>query len=190
MREAIGRLQSARGWDLADGFAVISEAVWWVTMVDATLVRYYPEVYAAVLAQREGARRQAIEDTLAGLRFVRNQMGYKADHADFISARVGRPGAGQRGAGQQGAGRYGTGRYRAGRYRPGSSRAARDAVAAWTWKPLPEPALDTAPPRAQEWEMARYRAYQTQLADRAIGEVFGEAAEFLLRAAESSLTRP
>src|SRR5581483_7671984 len=35
MRETIGRLRRAGGWDLADGLAVISEAVWRVTLVDA-----------------------------------------------------------------------------------------------------------------------------------------------------------
>jgi hypothetical protein len=30
-------------------FAVIGEAAWWVTVVDATLLRYHPEVYDAVL---------------------------------------------------------------------------------------------------------------------------------------------
>ncbi len=34
MRDTISRLLRAGGWDRADGFAVISEAVWWVTMVD------------------------------------------------------------------------------------------------------------------------------------------------------------
>ena len=39
MRETVDRLLRARGWDRPHAFAVISEAVWWVTMVDATLVR-------------------------------------------------------------------------------------------------------------------------------------------------------
>ena len=40
----------ARGLDLPQALAVISEAVWWVTMVDATVVRYYPDAYDRVLA--------------------------------------------------------------------------------------------------------------------------------------------
>ncbi len=33
---------SARDLDLPQALAVISEAVWWVTMVDATVIRYHP----------------------------------------------------------------------------------------------------------------------------------------------------
>jgi hypothetical protein len=94
MRETIDRLLRARGWDLPHAFAVISEAVWWVTMVDATLVRYHPDAYDGVLAGHEAAERRAIEGTFGGLRFVRNQMGYHVDHADFIEPSLGGPGAG------------------------------------------------------------------------------------------------
>jgi hypothetical protein len=67
MRETIDRLLRARGSDRPHAFAVVSEAVWWVTMVG-----------------HEAAERRAIEGTFGGLRFVRNQMGYYLDHADFI----------------------------------------------------------------------------------------------------------
>ncbi len=86
MRDTTSRLLRAGGWDRADGFAVISEAVWWVTMVDATLVRYRPDVYGGLLAGQDPARRRITEDTFGGLRFVRNRMGYDADHADFVAA--------------------------------------------------------------------------------------------------------
>ena len=55
MRDTTSRLLRAGGWDRADGFAVISEAVWWVTMVDATLVRYHPDIYGGLLAGQAGA---------------------------------------------------------------------------------------------------------------------------------------
>ena len=84
MRETTERILRASGWHRPHDFAVISEAVWWVTMVDAALVRYHPEAYAEILAAQGDADRQVIEETLAGLRFVRNWMGYHADHADFI----------------------------------------------------------------------------------------------------------
>ncbi len=45
MRETTGRLLQAGGLDRASGYAVISEAVWWVTMVDATLMRHHPDIY-------------------------------------------------------------------------------------------------------------------------------------------------
>jgi hypothetical protein len=65
----------AGGWDRAHGFAAISEAVWWVTMVDATLVRYRPGIYSDLLSRQAAAERRITEDTFAGLRFVRNRMG-------------------------------------------------------------------------------------------------------------------
>jgi hypothetical protein len=94
MQETADRLSRASGWDRADGYAMISEAVWWVTMVDATLVRYQPGIYNSRLARQEPARRRITEDTFAGLRFVRNQMGYHAGHADFIQAAGSQAGTG------------------------------------------------------------------------------------------------
>jgi hypothetical protein len=84
MRDTTKRLGRVRASDRAQAFAVIGEAVWWVTIVDATLFRYYPEDYDTVLAGLPAKERQAVETALAGLRFVRNRMGYHADHADFI----------------------------------------------------------------------------------------------------------
>ncbi len=171
MRETIDRLLRARGWDRPHAFAVISEAVWWVTMVDATLVRYHPDTYDSVLAGHDEAERRVIEGTFGGLRFVRNQMGYYLDQADFIEPQPGRGGAGSPG----GAGG------------PVSLGAGR--IAAWPWRSLPEPGLDSLPARGQEWEMTRYREYQAQLAARPVGETFRRAAAFLRRASESCLAR-
>jgi hypothetical protein len=70
------------------GRAVISEAVWQVTMVDAMLVRYYPDEYDGVLADRAPADRELTEGTLAGLRFVRNRMRSEADRAAFLGGPV------------------------------------------------------------------------------------------------------
>src|SRR6202000_3081651 len=88
MRDTTDRLGKVRAGDRAHAFAVIGEAVWWVTIVDATLVRYYPEDYEAALAALSAAERLETETTFGGLRFVRNRMGYYADHADFIQPRV------------------------------------------------------------------------------------------------------
>src|SRR6185437_13894108 len=55
MRETTGRLLRATDWDRANGFAVISEAVWWVTIVDATLMRYHPDIHCRVLACQDAA---------------------------------------------------------------------------------------------------------------------------------------
>jgi endogenous inhibitor of DNA gyrase (YacG/DUF329 family) len=84
MHDTTRRLGRVRASDRAQAFAVIGEAVWWVTIVDATLVRHYPDDYDAALDGLTAAEREATETTFAGLRFVRNRMGYHADHADFI----------------------------------------------------------------------------------------------------------
>jgi anti-sigma B factor antagonist len=73
MSEATGRLPAVRIWDQQRAFAAIGEAVWWITMVDATLVRHHPGIYDAVLTAQAPAERALIEQTLAGLRFVRNR---------------------------------------------------------------------------------------------------------------------
>jgi hypothetical protein len=94
MRDTTKRLLRARSLDRPAGYAMVTEAVWWCTMVEATLVRYHPDARAAALSRRDAAGRQVIEDTFAGLRYVRNQMGYKADPGDFVEAAEsdGRPG--------------------------------------------------------------------------------------------------
>jgi hypothetical protein len=149
MREAADRVFGASAPNRAQGLVMISEAVWWVTIVDATLVRYHPDVYSAVLTGRPAAERELIEGTLAGLRFVRNWMGYHADHSDFIRPLAGHPPSGG------------------------------GAVAEWRWRSLPAPAVNSFPPLRQEWEMDRYQAYQAYLAGHTVGDVFGRAGGFL-----------
>jgi hypothetical protein len=158
MRETTDRLLRAEGWDRPHAFAAITEAVWWVTMVDATLVRYHPRAYGEVLAGHDSAERAIAEGTFAGLRFVRNRLGYEADHDDFIQPR------------------------------PHSSGPPTGRIAAWTWRPLPQPDLTSLQPRGQEWEMTRYQAYQAQLASHRIGETFSLAAAFLRQASDRSLS--
>ena len=132
MRDAIERLARDQVLHHGQGFAVISEAVWSVTIVDATLVRYHRHPYKSAMKSQAPARRRAIEGTFAGLRFVRNQMGYHLDPTDFIQPEDSHPGADDGG------------------------------VTAWTWKSVPEPDLGSLPPRGQAWEITRYRAYQAQ----------------------------
>jgi hypothetical protein len=84
MVETIDRLPRVKAWDGARAITVIGEAVWWVTIVDATMVRYHPDAYDQALT---GARdRRVIDHTLGGLRFVRNHMGHDIDHVDFVKA--------------------------------------------------------------------------------------------------------
>ena len=145
-------------WDRERAFAALGEAVWWITMVDATLVRHHLAAYDRVMASQAVTERRLIEGTLAGLRFVRNRIGSEADLADFISPNV--PGSG-------------IGRVR---------------VTGWTWMQMPAPTLRSLPPRAQAWEMTRYHGYRAQLADRTTGETFGRAVTFLtLAAADEAL---
>jgi hypothetical protein len=149
MKDTTGRLGKVKASDRAQAFAVIGEAVWWVTIVDATLVRYYPDEYDTALAELPGWQRRVTEDTFGGLRFVRNRMGYYADHADFIQPR------------------------------PDEQAGGDAPITVWTWRSLPAPTVETLPPRGQEWELSRYQAYQDRLAARPIGETFALASAFL-----------
>jgi hypothetical protein len=197
MRDATERVLRRRTSGGPQAFALISEAVWWVTIVDATLVRYHLDTYNAVLAAQAAPERVMIEGTLAGLRFVRNRMGYYADPADFIQPRQSRS-AGSRsepaGRGavwteERGTSDEGKRRQRGGNPEAGGGPEASGRllpITAWTWRSLPEPALASLPPRGQEWEMARYRAYQGQLRGRTMRETFGRAAGFLRLAADAA----
>ena len=89
MADAAQRLAAARAMDVPHALAVISEAVWWVTIVDATMIRYHGADRDRALARLDPADRRSTEGTFTGLRFVRNQLGYQADPADFIQPPAG-----------------------------------------------------------------------------------------------------
>jgi hypothetical protein len=149
MRDTTERLGKARAADRAQAFAVIGEAVWWVTIVDATLVRYYPDEYDNALAALPARQRRITEATFGGLRYVRNRMGYHADHADFIQPRL------------------------------DEAESGPAQITEWSWRSLTAPALEALPPRGQEWELNRYHAYQDRLAGRPVGGTFSLASAFL-----------
>lgn len=161
MNDTMKRLTRTSASDLR-AFVLISEAVWWVTIVDATLVRHHLDPYDQVIAGQPPADRQRVEGTLAGLRFVRNRIGEEADLAEFIQPS------------------------------DGGTDSGEGHIADWTWRSVPEPALASLSPRGQSWEMSRYRAYQAELAGHTTGETFGRAAAFLKRAAADTpaLTDP
>ena len=48
MDDAIQRLGKATGIDLPEAVALVSECVWWVTLVDATMVLYHQAAYDSV----------------------------------------------------------------------------------------------------------------------------------------------
>src|ERR1700722_12774743 len=57
MTEAAARLSSSGAWDLPHLSEALSDAVWWVTLVDAPLVRYHPRSYEGARAGGGGAGR-------------------------------------------------------------------------------------------------------------------------------------
>jgi hypothetical protein len=87
MTEAAGRLAVAGAWDLHRVAAAVGEAVWWVTLVDATLVRYHLRDYESALASK-AVRRRKTELTLEGLRYVRNQLGKSVEPDEFVCRAV------------------------------------------------------------------------------------------------------
>lgn len=159
LTEATGRLTAVKVWDRPRALAAIAEAVWWTTMVDATLVRHHRDVYETEMAARHPAERRRTEATLAGLRFVRNQIGGGAGLDELILCEPASTGCGP--------------------------------ITGWTWKPAEEPAPGRLRPRGQAWEMARYHAYQRQLARGSVGETFRRAVPFLtLAGAGATLAFP
>jgi anti-sigma B factor antagonist len=158
MSEATGRLAGMSVQDRPRALAVAGEAVWWITMVDATLVRHHPEIWEAALVARGLAERRLIDGTLAGLRFVRNRIGREAGLEELIGFEV-----------------------------PANGRGC---VTDWAWRPVPEPAIASLPPRGQLWEMTRYRAYRSHLVGHTIGETFGRAVAFLMPTGVNAACNP
>jgi hypothetical protein len=169
MTEATARVARSRlsgaGTAGAHVAVAVSEAVWWVTIVDATLVRYHPDCYDATVEALPPGQQEEIEQTLAGLRFVRNQIGIHLDPSEFVCAR---PDPGKR---------------RPGGHVPGSSDR-RAAVLAWNLVAPPEDG--DLSPSGQEWERGRYQAYTERLAGQGVARTFALAARFLQHAAASA----
>ena len=86
MQDVVEKLALDRPADHSAASGAVAEAVWWITIIDARLIRQYMDIYDAVLAARPPAQHPMIEGTLAGLRFVRNQMGEDLQQAGFIKA--------------------------------------------------------------------------------------------------------
>lgn len=86
MNGSIGRLYKATGTDLPEALAIVTETVWWVTLVEASLQRSSQAAYNHTLLSLEPAERRTTEGTFVGLRFVRNWLGAHADPANFVHA--------------------------------------------------------------------------------------------------------
>lgn len=84
LEDTAERLCKAQAMSLPEALAVISEAVWWVTLVDATMIRYHHDAYDRALAGLPAGERKLTEGIFTGLRYVRNCMGIYVDPADFI----------------------------------------------------------------------------------------------------------
>jgi len=93
MSGALRRIGDASGADVPQAVAAAAEAVWWVTVVDAAITRHCPAAYRSALAALDPAARRAVERSVAGLRFIRGQLGYSADPGDFIAPAPGAPAA-------------------------------------------------------------------------------------------------
>ena len=85
MQDVIEQLDLDQPADQAAAFGAVAEAVWWTTIIDARLIRQYMDLYDAVLDAHHPDQQAMIEGTLAGLRFVRNQMTADQLHG-FIEA--------------------------------------------------------------------------------------------------------
>lgn len=91
MSQAVRALVTVSGWDRTAGCAAVSDAVWAVTMVDAAMVRRHPGIYDEVLAGELVPDRRLVEESLAGLRFVRNRIPDHAAVAGFVAPSVDDP---------------------------------------------------------------------------------------------------
>lgn len=154
LSESAGRFGWAGPWDLPRAAVAASETVWWITLLDATLVRYHRQDYEVTLAVEPADERRKTEETLAGLRFVRNMLGLSVDPSVFIH-RSPKP-----------------------ERSPRAERSAR-AEGGWIWTPQEEPSLDDRPDTSRDWEMSRYRSYQVRLAGRDVAASFDRCAAFL-----------
>lgn len=92
---ALRRVGEASSTDLPETIAAATEAMWWVTALDAAMARRYRAAYGRALATLDLAARRAVEKTFAGLRSIRTQLGHSVDPGDFIQHRPapGTPGA-------------------------------------------------------------------------------------------------
>jgi hypothetical protein len=156
--ESIDRLARWGVWEHADAFEAISDAVWRVTMLDAALVRHRPRAYDNALGVLEGDERASIEQTLAGLRLVRNGIGEPTDLARFVATA------------------------------PIEHGPTTGRITGWRWKSVPAPSRDSRSQASRAWEQTRHQAYENRLAGTAVGDTFTRCEHFLVPAAHAALS--
>ena len=93
MSGALRRIGDASGADVPEAVAAATEAVWWVTVVDAAITRHCPAAYRGALAALDPAARRAVERSGPGSDSIRGQLGDSADPGDFIQPTPGAPAA-------------------------------------------------------------------------------------------------
>jgi hypothetical protein len=157
MCDAAGRLHRLRAWDRTRAFEAVVDAVWRVTMLDAALVRYYPSAYDDTLDRLSEADQVLTEETLAGLRLVRNRVIEPDDLARFVEAA------------------------------PTDWEPLTGQIGDRRWEAVPARPPSSRSKSAQAWELARHRAYEERLAGTAIGDTFDRCTPFLLAAASAAL---
>jgi hypothetical protein len=159
LKDTADRLCKAETMNLSEALALISEAVWWVTIVDATMIRYHHDAYDHALKGLDPAGRKLTEGTFTGLRFVRNCMGYYVDSADFIQPQQDCLGV-----------------------------DAPVAAWTWRQVLVPVSGMLPQRSRSSAaWENSRYLHYRAYLADRPVGEIVNRAIGFLTHLAAAQL---
>jgi hypothetical protein len=156
--EATERLTRWGVWDKTRAYEAISDAVWRVTILDAALVRHRPSAYDKALGMVDTAERASIEQTLAGLRLVRNRIGDSSDLAEFVDATA------------------------------ADSAPVTGRITGWRWMSVPEPQPGSGSQASRAWELARYQAYQNRLVGTAIGDAFARSEQFLVPVAGGAVS--
>jgi hypothetical protein len=158
LEDTAERLCKAEAMNLPEALALISEAVWWVTLVDATMIRYHHDAYDRALDELDPAERKITEGTFTGLRFVRNCMGYYVDPADFIQP-----------------------------LRDSLGGDAPVAAWTWRQVPVDVPGmLPQRSNSSKAWENSRYLHYRAYLEGRLVGETINRAAGYLTQLATAT----
>jgi len=142
MNDTIERLSQVTAWDRPRAFAVIGEAVWWVTIVDATLARHHLDAYDGVMAGQAPPSAGGPSKPWPGSGSCATGSATKPTLPSSSNPLIPAPDSDDR------------------------------HIQGWTWKQVSEPKLTSPVLRGQAWEMTRYQAYQAQLAGHAIEETF------------------
>ncbi len=157
------RLPRVRAADLPRAFTVIGEAVWWVTIVDATLVRHHPDAYDRVMTAQAPAQRRRVEEPWQGCALCGTGSATKPIlPSSSTPARPARPpatGLSQAGRGGPCQGRRSDRFHRAAGH--GKGRGIRPTTISWRAAPSERPSA--GPRSSSSWRPRMYPRSQIQL---------------------------